>query len=154
MIFAGFLRAARALRVLSARRSDLHVRKMMRSISEAFGSGVRLFAHIFGAELRRFRSKNDENRAILRLFWRGFGAPNTRIDRQKHSVIAGSRCMPCRAHNFQRFERAVRSARKIHKKLHENRTCSRWFLQSFCARHARCECATQAEVVFDVLKML
>ena len=52
------------------------------------------------------------------------------------------------------FERAVCCARKIHKNSHENRTCSRRFLQSFCARQVRCECAMHAEVFLDVLKMM
>ena len=31
--------------------------------------------------------------------------------------------------------------------------CSRRFLQSFCTQQARCECATHAEVSFDVMKV-
>ena len=53
----------------------------------------------------------------------------------------------------QIFERAVHCARKNQKKLQENRTCSHRFLQSFCTRQARCECATHAEVSFDVMKV-
>ena len=61
--------------------------------------------------------------------------------------------MFCRSDLHQIFERAVHCARKNQKILQENRTCSYRFLQSFCTRQAHCECATDAEVVLDVLKV-
>ena len=54
----------------------------------------------------------------------------------------------------QNCECAVRCARKIQKNGDENRRSLRRFLQLLGVRHARCECATHAEVILDVLKMM
>ena len=112
------------------------------------------FAVVCAHFRREIALVSTENRAILRPIWCDFGAQHARIGRKMCAIIVGSRCTCCRAALLQIFERAVRSARKIHKFLHENRTCSRRFLRSFCTQHARCECATLAEVLSDVLKMI
>ena len=85
----------------------------------------------FGREIARV---SIENRAIVREFGRDFGAQAARIDRKTCAIIASSGRTSRRINEHHIFERAVRSARKIRKNLHENRMCSHSFFQSFCAR--------------------
>ena len=66
-----------------------------------------------------------ENRAILRPFWREFGAEHACIDRKTCAIIAGSRCASFGAVVQQNIECAVRCARKIEKNVDENRTSLR-----------------------------
>ena len=95
-----------------------------------------------------------ENRAFLRPVRRDFGAQDARIDRKRCAIISSSYCTFFGGDLDQKFDRAMRSARKIEKTFHENRTRFRWFLQSFGVRQARRECATHSEVVFDMLEMM
>ena len=105
----------------------------------------------FGREIARV---SIENRAILREFGRDFGAQAARIDRKTCAIIAGSRWTSWKVNAHENLKRAVCFARKIHELFEEN--CMRLgrFLQSFGVRQARRECATHAEVVFDVLQMI
>ena len=103
---------------------------------------------------RKIATVSIGNRAILRRIGRDFGAHHARIACKTRAIIAGSRCTLFGGVLDQKFDRAMRSARKIEKTFHENRTRFRWFLQSFGVRQARRECATQEEVFLDVLQVM
>ena len=91
-----------------------------------------------------------ENRVFFRPVRRDFGAQDASIDRKRCAIIAGSRCTLFGGDLDHKFDRAMRSARKIEKTFHENRTRFRWFLQIFGVRQARRECATQEEVFWTL----
>ena len=117
----------------------------------AFESILRLFVRTFDAKLLWFRSK-------IACFCVRFGAILARKTRASTAKDAQS-SLAVVAHFLevtfdQKVDRAMRSARKIEKTFHENRTRFRWFLQSFGVRQARRECATHSEVVFDMLEMM
>ena len=112
------------------------------------------FAAVCAHFWRETVSFSTENRAILHPSRLDFGAHAARIDCKTCAMIVSSVRTSCKINMHHIFERAVRSARKIRKNLHENRTCSHSFFQSFCARQARCEFATHSEVHLNVLKMM
>ena len=85
---------------------------------------------------------------------RDLGTRDARIARNTCAIIADSLCTLCGGNFIFRCDCAMRSARKIKKNFHENRTSLRRFLQSFGVRYARCVCATHDEVLFEVLKMI
>ena len=103
--------------------------------------------------LRESAPLSIENCAVLRSIRRDFGAGDARIDRKTCAIIIGSRWTSFRRGLDQDFDRAVRSARKTHKILDENRTILRWFLQVFGVLHARWEFFSQTGMVFVVLQM-
>ena len=112
------------------------------------------FAVVCAHFWRRSAPVSMENRAVLRVVRRDFGVQDARIDRKTCAIIAGSRWTSWKVNAHENLKRAVCFARKIHELFEEN--CMRLgrFLQSFGVRHARRECATHAEVVFDVLQII
>ena len=111
------------------------------------------FAAVCAQFRRRSAPVSIETRAILRVIRRDFGAHDASVECKRCAIIEGSRWPSFRRVLEHNFDCAVHFARKIHNIVDENRTSLRWFLQSFGVLQARCECTTQADVVFDVLKM-
>ena len=72
-----------------------------------------------------------ENRVFLRSIRRDFGVQDVRINRSPLLMIVCSRHTSINRELGQNFDRAVRSARKIRKNLHENRMCSRFVFSKF-----------------------